>query len=52
MKILIKLNYFKDFGGSKYLLSVYQLFSKRYKKTLKELTKAKRIEEIKETIKE
>ena len=52
MKILIKLNYFKDFGGAKYLLSVYQLFSKRYKKTLKDATKVKRIEEIKETIKE
>ena len=52
MKILIKLNYFKDFGGAKYLLSVYQLFSKRYKKTLKDSTKVKRIEEIKETIKE
>ena len=52
MKILIKLNYFKDFGGAKYLLSVYELFSKRYKKTLKDSTKVKRIEEIKETIKE
>ena len=52
MKILIKLNYFKYFGGAKYLLSVYQLFSKRYKKTLKNSTKLKRIEEIKETIKE
>ena len=52
MKILIKLNYFKYFGGAKYLLSVYQLFSKRYKKTLKDSTKLKRIEEIKETIKE
>ena len=52
MKILIKLNYFKDFGGTKYLLSVYQLFTKRYKKTLKDTTKVKRIDEIKETIKE
>ena len=52
MKILIKLNYFKDFAGAKYLLSVYELFTKRYKKTLKDTTKTKRIEEIKETIKE
>ena len=52
MKILIKLNYFKDFGGAKYLLSVYELFAKRYKKTLKDVTKVKRIKEIKETIKE
>ena len=52
MKILIKLNYFKNFGGAKYLLSVYELFTKRYKKTLKESTKVKRIEEIKEAIKE
>ena len=52
MKILIKLNYFKDFGGAKYLLSVYELFTKRYKKTLKDATKVKRIEEIKETIKD
>ena len=52
MKILIKLNYFKDFGGAKYLLSVYELFTKRYKKTLKDATKVKRIKEIKETIKE
>ena len=52
MKILIKLNYFKNFGGAKYLLSVYELFTKRYKKTLKDATKVKRIKEIKETIKE
>ena len=52
MKILIKLNYFKEFGKSRYLLSVYELFTKRYKKTLKDTTKTKRIEEIKETIKE
>ena len=52
LKILISLDYFKEFGFSKYLLSVYELFSKRYKKTLKDSTKVKRIEEIKETIKE
>ena len=52
LKILISLDYFKEFGFSKYLLSVYELFTKRYKKTQKDATKAKRIEEIKETIKE
>ena len=52
LKILISLDYFKEFGFSKYLLSVYELFTKRYKKTLKESTKVKRIKEIKETIKE
>ena len=52
LKILISLDYFKEFGFSKYLLSVYKLFTKRYKKTLKESTKVKRIKEIKETIKE
>ena len=52
LKILISLDYFKEFGFSKYLLSVYELFTKRYKKTLKDSTKIKRIEEIKETIKE
>ena len=52
LKILISLDYFKEFGFSKYLLSVYELFSKCYKKTLKDSTKVKRIEEIKETIKE
>ena len=51
LKILISLDYFKEFGFSKYLLSVYELFTKRYKKTLKDATKVKRIEEIKETIK-
>ena len=52
LKILISLDYFKEFGKSRYLLSVYEIFTKRYKKTLKYSTKVKRIEEIKETIKE
>ena len=52
LKILISLDYFKEFGFSKYLLSVYELFTKRYKKTLKDATKVKRIEEIKEIIKD
>ena len=52
LKILISLDYFKEFGKSRYLLSVYEIFTKRYKKTLKYSTKVKRIEEIKETIKD
>ena len=52
LKILISLNFFSDFGKRRYLMNIYELFSKRYKKTLKEETKQKRLAEIKEKIKE
>ena len=50
MKILIKLDFFDMFGKSKYLFDVYELFIKKYKKTLKDTTKLKRIDMIKEEI--
>ena len=52
LKILISLNFFSDFGKRRCLMNIYELFSKRYKKTLKEETKQKRLAEIKEKIKE
>ena len=52
LKILISLNFFIDFGKRRYLMNVYELFSKRYKKTLKLDTRQKRLVEIKEKIKE
>ena len=48
MQILIKLNFFDEFGSNKTLLNVYEYFEKRYKKTHKEKTKIERINEIKE----
>ena len=50
MKILIKLDFFDMFGKSKYLFDVYELFIKKYKKTLKDTTKLKRIDVIKEEV--
>lgn len=52
IKILIGLDYFKEFGGNKYLLDVYKLFTDKYKKTYVQKTKVKRITELKESIKE
>jgi DNA polymerase-3 subunit alpha len=51
MKILIKLNFFDMFGKNKYLFDVYEYFMKKYKKTLKDTTKLKRIDMIKEEVK-
>ena len=51
MKILIKLNFFDMFGKNKYLFDIYEYFMKKYKKTLKDTTKLKRIDVIKEEIK-
>ena len=51
IKILIKLDFFSMFGRSKFLLDTYEYFTKKYKKTLKDTTKLKRIELIKEEIK-
>jgi len=50
MAILIKLNFFEEFGGNKFLLNIYEVFSSKYKKTYVEKTKVKRIEEIKTLI--
>jgi len=50
MAILIKLNFFEEFGGNKYLMNVYEAFSSKYKKTYVDKTKVKRIEEIKTLI--
>ena len=51
MKILIKLSFFDMFGKNKYLFDVYEYFMKKYKKTLKDTTKLKRIDMIKEEVK-
>lgn len=48
MEILIKLDFFREFGSSKYLFELYERFCKRYKKTLVEKSKVKRIEELME----
>lgn len=50
MAILIKLNFFEEFGGNKYLQDVYDEFLSKYKKTYVAKTKIKRIEEIKSAI--
>lgn len=46
IKILLKIGYFKKFGGSKKLLNFYDIFEKKYKKTLIDKTKEKRKEEL------
>ena len=51
MKILIKLNFFDMFGKNKYLFDIYEYFMKKYKKTLKDTTKLKRIDTVKEEVK-
>jgi DNA polymerase III alpha subunit len=48
LQILIKLNYFKDFGGNKELSEIYSEFSNQYKKTYVQKTKEKRIEALRE----
>ena len=50
MKILIKLDFFDMFGKNKYLLDTYEYFTKKYKKTLNQETKLKRIDMIKNEI--
>ena len=50
MTILIKLNFFEEFGGNKYLLNIYNIFISKYKKTYVAKTKVKRVEEIKNEI--
>lgn len=46
MEILIKLNFFKEFGSNRKLLRIYEEFKKQYKPTLKESTKQKRLEHL------
>jgi DNA polymerase-3 subunit alpha len=51
LEILIRLNFFSDFGGNNELLEIYKKFSDgehQYKKTYVEKTKVKRIEKLKE----
>lgn len=50
MEILIKLNFFRDYGKIMTLYKVYLKFKDRYKKSHKEKTKEQRINEIKEYI--
>lgn len=48
IKILIKMDYFSEFGTINNLLSIYEMFKDKYKKTYVDKTKEKRIELIKE----
>lgn len=50
LSILIKLNFFEEFGGNKNLSDIYNIFTSKYKKTYVEKTKMKRIEEIKNEV--
>lgn len=47
-KILIGLNFFREFGKNKTLLIIYNKFSDRFKKTHKDKTKLVRLKEIRE----
>jgi len=47
LEILIKLNFFKQFGKNEKLFAIYEKFKQRYKKTHKDSTKQQRIKEIK-----
>jgi DNA polymerase-3 subunit alpha len=46
IEILIKLNFFIEFGNNKKLLDIYTKFTERYKKTHKDKTKQQRLQEI------
>lgn len=48
IEILIKLDYFEEFGNINYLDCVYQKFIDRYKKTYVDKTKEARIQEIRD----
>lgn len=55
IKILISLDYFKEFGGINYLLKIFDEFEdgkNKYKKTYVEKTKTKRIEALKSMLSE
>jgi DNA polymerase III subunit alpha len=48
LEILIKLNFFKQFGKNGKLFAIYEKFKQRYKKSHKDSTKQQRIKEIKD----
>ncbi len=50
MEILIKLNFFEEFGKNRTLHLIYEKFKERYKKTHKEKTRLERIAEIREFV--
>lgn len=52
MEILIKLDYFSEFGTINNLLAIYTKFRERYKKTYVDSTKVKRVEELREYAKD
>lgn len=47
INILIKLGFFREFGGNRYLYKIYEYFQSRYKKALIQQTKQKRLTEVK-----
>lgn len=49
-EILIKLNFFEQFGKNATLLNIFNKFKERYKKSHKEKTKVERLKEISEYI--
>lgn len=48
VKILIRLDFFQEFGKNKYLYEIYEKFCERFKKTHKDKTKIARLAEIRE----
>jgi DNA polymerase III alpha subunit len=46
IEILVKLNFFAEFGNNQKLLDIYNKFTERYKKTHKDKTKQQRLQEI------
>lgn len=48
IRILIGLNFFSEFGKNQKLLTIFEAYEKRCKKTLKEETKVKRLVELRE----
>lgn len=48
LEILIRLNFFDEFGSNGKLLTIYNKFKERYKKTHKDKTKQERLTEIRE----
>lgn len=48
LEILIRLDYFKEFGNKYILIKVWEFFTNQYKRTLVEKTKVKRLAWIKE----
>lgn len=52
ISILIRLNFFRQFGLAKELMMIFEKFQERFKKTHKDATKEKRIAEIKDYVDE